>query len=438
MRKLKNIPIWTIIIIMLIMTLVSSNLHWSKQDSWKNIIGADAKGYYAYLPAVFVYQDLNFGFFDEIEKVKYFDENGLYEYRAIHNGHYVNKYYVGTAVAELPFFLAGHLLSNPLGFDADGYSKPYIISITIGSLIYLFIGLLYLSSLLKLFEIKKWNNAFVLIAFTFGSNLFCYSIIDIGLSHLYSFTLISFFLYHVKQYFTTFKVNHIYLIALALGLIVLIRPVNGIIILSVPFLAGSKNQLREGFRFLIGKCKFVAILSVILGFSIVSIQFIIYKISTGSFLVYSYGEEGFNFLSPHIIDILFSYRKGLFLYTPIFLISLLGFYFMYRISKFQTIALSFFLIILVYILSSWWNWWYGGSFSSRVFVDFIPFFAILLGTALLSIKRPIPRASLISLLTIIIVLCQIQMFQYRYYFIHYENMNMEKYWDVFLRIDLLF
>ena len=423
---------------MLIMILVSSNLHWSKQDSWKNILGADAKGYYAYLPAVFVYQDLNFGFFDEIEKEKYFNENGLYEYRYTHDGHLINKYYSGTAIAQLPFFLASHLLSESLGFEADGYSKPYIISLTIGSLIYLFIGLLYLSSLLKLFEIKKWNNAFVLIAFTFGSNLFCYSVIDIGMSHIYSFTLISFFLYHVKLYFTTFKGKHIYLIALALGLIVLIRPVNVLIVFSIPFLAGSKIQLREGFTLLIRKYKFTTIVSIILGLSIVSIQFIIYKISTGSFFVYSYGGEGFNFLSPHMIDILFSYRKGLFLYTPIFLVSLIGIYFMYQKSKFQTIALIVFLIFLVYILSSWWNWWYGGSFSSRVFVDFIPFFAILLGTALFSVNSTTPRIALISLLTIVIALCQIQMFQYRYYFIHYENMDMEKYWDVFLRIDLLF
>jgi len=419
------------------MILVSSNLHWSKQDSWKNILGADAKGYYAYLPAVFVYQDLNFGFFDEIEKDKYYHENGFFEYRHMHQGRYANKYYVGTAVAQLPFFIAGHLLSETLGFEADGYSKPYIISITIGSLIYLFIGLLYLSSLLKLFEIKKWNNAFVLIAFTFGSNLFCYSVIDIGMSHIYSFTIISFFLYHVKRYFKTLKVNHIYLIAIALGLIVLIRPVNALIIFSIPFLAGSKNQLKEGFTNLVGRYKFATILGIFIGLSIISIQFIIYKISTGSFFVYSYGGEGFNFLSPHMIDILFSYRKGLFLYTPIFLVSLIGIYFMYRKNKFQTIALSIFLIFLVYVLSSWWNWWYGGSFSSRVFVDFIPFFAILLGTGLLSVKRTIPRIALISLLTIVIILCQIQMFQYRYYFIHYENMDMEKYLNFFLRIDLL-
>lgn len=435
--KINLIPNWTILSIMLIMTLVSSNLHWSKQDSWKNIIGADAKGYYAYLPAVFVYQDLNFGFFDEIEKEKYFHESGIYDYRSFYKGHLINKYYAGTAVAQLPFFLIGHALSEPLGFPADGYSKPYIIAITIGSLFYLFIGLLFLSKLLTLFDIQKWNNALVLIAFTFGSNLFCYTIIDVGYSHVYSFTFITIFLYYVKRYFLNFNPKNILIIAACLGLIVLIRPVNGLIILSIPFLAGSSEKLKQGLKSLIQEHRTTTFTSVIIGFIIASIQLIIYKISTGNFLAYSYGQEGFNFLSPHIFDILFSYRKGLFLYTPIFLLSLLGLYFMRRTNKFEVKALSAFLLILVYILSSWWNWWYGGSFSSRVFVEYIPFFAILLGITLTHTKQLFYRASLLSITIIIIVICQIQMYQYRYYFIHYEEMNMEKYWDVFLRIDLL-
>ena len=52
----------TVLIIMLIMVLVSSNLNWRK-DNWKSIIEVDGKGYYAYLPAIFIYNDLNFGFF---------------------------------------------------------------------------------------------------------------------------------------------------------------------------------------------------------------------------------------------------------------------------------------------------------------------------------------------------------------------------------------
>jgi hypothetical protein len=63
----------SIVVIMLIMTIVSSNLNWGK-NYWKEIIKSDGKGYYAYLPAIFIYHDLNFGFFDKIEKNEYYDK----------------------------------------------------------------------------------------------------------------------------------------------------------------------------------------------------------------------------------------------------------------------------------------------------------------------------------------------------------------------------
>ncbi len=360
---------------MLIMTLVSNNLNWSRPNSWENIINADAKGYYAYLPATLIYHDLNFGFFEAIENGKYYNEDGFYDYRSMHEGKYINKYYSGTAIAQAPFFIIAHSLTETLGYESDGYSKPYIISITIGSLLYLLFGLILISKLLKLFDIQGWNNAIVLIAFVFGSNLFSYSIIDIGMSHIYSFVFITLFLYQTKLYFNSPSARRIILISIITGFIVLIRPVNGLVIFAIPFLAGSKESLIAGFSNLVGRYKRATLLGLLLGVLVISIQLFIYKISTGSFFVFSYGEEGFNFLDPHIIDILFSYRKGLFLYTPIYLVSLLGLYFMYRNDKFQSLALIGFLALLIYILSSWWNWWYGGSFSSRVFVDFIPFFA---------------------------------------------------------------
>jgi hypothetical protein len=94
----KRIPHIAIAFIMLIMIAVSSNLNWGK-DFWKDIIEADAKGNYAYLPAVFIYHDLNFGFFDKIEKEKYYNKNLLYDYRAWGNGKTIDKYFCGTALA---------------------------------------------------------------------------------------------------------------------------------------------------------------------------------------------------------------------------------------------------------------------------------------------------------------------------------------------------
>jgi hypothetical protein len=419
------------------MTLISSNVHWSREESWKNLVEADAEGYFAYLPAVVVYNDLNFGFFDEIKENKDYSRNGFQDYRTEANGKIINKYFAGTALAQLPFFLVAHMVSEPLGYRSDGYSKPYIISITIASLVYILLGLIFLKRLLRLYGIDGWNSAIVLVGFTFGSNLFCYTLVDIGLSHLYSFVFITMFLYYGKLLFEDKKTNRIYLLGILLGLILLIRPINGIILFALPFLAGSKEKFIAGIMNL-WKHKWISIMGLFLSMLIVSIQLFIYKVSTGSFFVYSYQEEGFNLLSPHMFDILFSYKKGLFLYTPIFLISLTGLYFSWKKSRFEASSLGLFLLFLIYILSSWWNWWYGGGFSSRVFVEFIPLFAILLGVSLLKLKGKIVRASYISLIGALIIICQIQTYQYRYYIIHYENMDSEKYWGSFLRIDLLF
>jgi putative copper export protein len=43
----------------------------------------------------------------------------------------------------------------------------------------------------------------------------------------------------------------------------------------------------------------------------------------------------------------------------------------------------------------------------------------------------------LSLIFLVVVLCQVQTYQYRRMQIHWSDMNKEKYWDVFLRIDKL-
>lgn len=49
--------------IVLISLFTAANVKWGDQR-WHGIISHDANGYYAYLPAVFIYHDLNFNFYD--------------------------------------------------------------------------------------------------------------------------------------------------------------------------------------------------------------------------------------------------------------------------------------------------------------------------------------------------------------------------------------
>lgn len=420
-------------IIILVMTIITSNINWGR-DHWKVIIEADAKGYYAYLPAVFIYQDLNFNFFDHIEKEKYYDKNLYYDYRAgTSNGKVIDKYYCGTALVESPFFLIAHFLSYIENYEMDGYSKLYPILISIAALFYLLIGLFYLDSILNIYRIAETQRIFVLLICVFGTNLFYYTIGEPGLSHVYSFVFITMFIYYAKLFFNSLRPILIIYTSIILGIIILIRPINGLIVFILPFLASSFPVMKQGFKKMFNEKKYL-IAGFFIFIILLSIQFIYYKLATGYFFVYSYGEEGFNFLHPHIFQILFSYKKGLFLYTPIFLVSLTGAYYLWKSSRFEFYTIIAFLFLIVYVFSSWWMWYYGGSFSSRVFVEYISLFMILLAIALSKMQSKIFRNFFTFSIIFFVFLCQFQTYQYRYYIIHWSEMTKEKYWNSYLHL----
>lgn len=423
-----------IIAIAVIAIFTSSNISWGK-DRWKSIVEADAKGYYAYLPSIFIYQDLNYGFFDAIEKEKYYSENLYYDYRSHFNEKTINKYYCGTALAELPFFIIAHATAKIFNFDADGFSKPYAIAVNISAIFYLIIGLLYVVRILQSYSVSETNIAITLLVTVFGTNLFYYTIGEPGMSHVFSFAFIAAFIFYLRQLGTNNKASTIIILGLILGVITLIRPVNLLIVTIIPFVIGKKDTL--WFKQLFSTQKWSFVIGMLVYFLSISIQLIIYKIATGSFFVYSYQEEGFNFSSPHFSDILFSYKKGLFLYTPIYLIGLLGIFSFWKTSKYLFVSGSAFFIFITYIFSSWWMWYYGGSFSSRVYVEYLPFFMILMGLSLTKIPKGLFRKSYLTLLLFLVVVCQIQTYQYRRMQIHWVEMNKVKYWDTFLRVDKL-
>jgi hypothetical protein len=269
-----------------------------------------------------------------------------------------------------------------------------------------------------------------LLATAFGTHLFIYTISEVGMSHVYSFAFLTGFLYFAKKFFLNQNKLAVYYASIFLGLILLCRPINGLIILFLIPLAGSFTILKSAFINFFSNFKSIVI-SFLLLFTVVSIQLIIYKISTGKFWVYSYQEEGFNFLEPNFFKILFSYKKGLFLYTPILLLGLCSVIYHLKSKSFFSVSWLLFFGLITFVFSSWWMWFYGGSFSSRVYVEFIPIFMIPLGMLLEKSHNSLKRLTVVAIF-ILIAVCQIQSYQYRYYEIHYGDMDKAKYWEVFL------
>jgi ABC-type branched-subunit amino acid transport system permease subunit len=215
----------------------------------------------------------------------------------------------------------------------------------------------------------------------------------------------------------------------------LVRPVNGIALLALPFLADTWPRFRVAMIHSLEHPLALGSGAVACAL-IVGSQLLLYHQGTGHWWIDSYAGEGFNWGEPHILDILFSYRKGLFLYTPMFLLALAGLYAMHRQHSFSAWAWLGFFGVLTYVLSSWWSWWYGGSFSSRPYVEYLPLFAIPLGLFLHQAKGAL-RSTYLTACLLALVLCQVQTYQARYYRIHYADMDKDRYWAEFLRLDKL-
>ncbi len=218
-----------LIFISIILVFSAANVKWGG-DRWHSLIRDDGKGYYSHLPAIFIYQDLNFDFYDEIENGKYHYPKLAYDYRENYKGNTINKYYSGTALAELPFFLIAHVLSTPLGYENDGYSKIYYIFISIGALFYMVLGLFLLKEILLLYKINRVNINIVLLSIAFGTHLFYYAVFEPCMSHIYSFVFINAFVLFSKRYFINRGYTNLIIAATLLGIITLIRPVNILVV----------------------------------------------------------------------------------------------------------------------------------------------------------------------------------------------------------------
>jgi hypothetical protein len=415
-------------LIILISLFSSSNLKWSEQGRKYTII-SDGKGYYAYLPAVFIYHDLSFSWFDSVES-RYYDEHTKYDFRAGETGKPIDKYFCGVAVLQLPFFLIGHACTLMSDEPADGYSKWYVIFTCIGAVFWLTIGLIYLRKFLVIHGANEKQSAFILFVIYFGTNLFYYTIIEPTMSHLYSFSLLSLFLYFGKKWIDRNDKSAALKAALLFGMIALVRPVNILIAMWLVYEAGGISLVWKRKLELLKSAKHL-MLALVFILGPFFIQMIVWKIGTGNWWVNSYGEEAFHWGQPHMIDFLFSYRKGLFVYLPLTLIALFGIIPLWKRDRRKAAIAILFFITIVYVLSCWWMWYYGGSFGTRVIVEFLPVFAVLLYYLLNRIKFRAVKITVISLIVVLTLFCQFQTWQYRYFIIHWSEMTSEKYWEVF-------
>lgn len=401
------------------------------------VISGDGVGYYDQLPSLFIHHDLHRKDAQEGSRPEISDRIEKYDFYVDVNDHKVNKYPCGTALLELPFFLTAYFTTELEGTPEDGYQTPFHRAVLYSAFFYLFLTLLLLKRTLREFHIDKWTIVLLQGLLVFGTGVTHYASFDASYSHVYSLFAITGFFAFTRSYFRHQKIHYFLIASTFFGIVLLLRQANGLVLFFTPFLAGSPKALSEGIRKLFQK-PFGILSGILIVFAIFSIQSSVWFLQTGSFLLYSYKGEGFDFADPAFYGVLFSYRTGLFLYTPLLLLAIGGIvWLLLKRELYMGLTWLFYFTLITYIFSSWWAWSFGCSFGHRAYVDHYTAFFIPIGL-LLNGTKPALRGPLILLAMLTVPVNLIQTYQYRTMILHWCNMDRTKYWKIFLRTDEAF
>ncbi len=346
----------------------------------------DGFGYYMYLPHIFEkgHLDIQKEWAQNLQN-EYC--NGAVTYQL--ERHYLDKnidiYHMGLAFVMLPSYTIADISARIGGYKTDGFSYPYNVGYQLNALLFIFLGLLYSRKLLRLFT-NELKTSVALILVALGANSYFIFTQQNDLPHLYLFVINAASSYHLFQYYYHDKKRSILFAALLFGLSVCIRPTQALFGI-IPFILLLKKHGRtKEFLFKIAIFPIAAIIWNIP-------QIIYWKVIGGEFIIPNLHTEDMVFTDPNLLDFLFSYRKGWLLYTPIFILLPIGWWFMFKKDRTLFYATLSFSVVYIYAMSSWECWWYAASFGQRVMVDIYPILAIPLVFVLNEFKKPLTTAA---------------------------------------------
>ncbi len=252
-------------------------------------VWGDGRYYYSYVRSLVLNKDLDFK-----NELEYFDE----PVRITKTGMVANKFSLGPAIFWLPGFLLTHLFAK-----GDGYGHLYQVLVGLTAVFWGILGLYFCFLLTKRYFSEK-TALLSCLAIWLGSNLFFYTAVDPLNSHAVSFFAASLFLY----FWELGKLGRLGFLGGILGMIrlqdlIFVLPAGGFLL---------KKRIKI-INFIMG---------IIIGFLP---QVLVWKIIYGE-ITSPYLLEGgrFNWLGPKIFSVLFSRQNGLFYYSPILILGMLG------------------------------------------------------------------------------------------------------------------
>ena len=327
----------------------------------------DSASYFAYVRSAVFDHDLDFA--DEWEHW------GYAKAPPTPTGHRPNVQSVGPALAWAPFYLLAHAYVK-LGlagvpFPADGYSAPYRRAAALGTLIAVGLG----AGLLYRVAASRFGARAALLAVgaaLFASPIAYYAFVVPTMAHGLAFGAAAAVVWAWHRAESRPSLESWTLLGAAIGWVALMRW-QGIVcaLLAVPLLAMQLRRRTARASW--------AVAAAAAGVIVFSPQLLAWKVLYGRFVTLPQGRGFLDWSSPHLWDTLASADHGLFTWTPVLLLGLVGLGLMLRDSPaFAAGAL------LVFAATAWVNgavrdWAASDAFGARRYDVVVPLLAVGIG-----------------------------------------------------------
>jgi hypothetical protein len=322
---------------------------------------------------------------------------------------------IGTAILWAPFMAAGHVVARLSGAAPDGYSQPYIAAVTYGSAVYGFLALGLTVLITRRVVGSTWWPT---MAVAIGTPLAFYMYVAPGFSHACSAFAVSLFLYvwlRVRDRWTPAG-------AMALGLtgaLMAIVREQDVFFVAGPALdfcrfaretifADDANA-RKAPRGKIFTAAAVGCVAFAVGYAP---QLAAYQALNGHPSPTELVSRKMSWTAPHFFDVMFSPEHGLFVWTPLALLGVVGLAAMaagrsasrHRDTAWVGALALLMVILQAYISGSVESWTVAGSFGQRRFVALTPLIALGLaaGWSAVSQRASLWRATSLGLVGIAI------------------------------------
>ena len=365
---------------------------------WPRIYAVDSVEYYAYLPSFFFDRDLDFT--NEYTRLHALNPRAgiagaLLEERDRLTGRPINVAPVGTAILWSPAFLLAHggvtlarLLGAPVA--ADGFSAPYTWAVALATALYGLLGLLLAYRLARQYA-GMWPSAVAVIVCWLASPVVFFMFVSPPWSHVPALFVTALFIVVWHRTRGARSAGQWAMLGLLGGLMTLCREQLGLFLL-LPALESlgiyGKLVLARRWHTTVRLFGHHLLFLLVIALTLVP-QFLAYRALNGRWGPSTTVSGKLNWWSEHFFGTLIDPAHGAFLWTPVWLLGLVGLALLWRRDRFLVAALGVAFLAQVYLNGAFGTTWHlTGSFGFRRLIEATPIFVLGLAVLLDRLRPP--------------------------------------------------